>query len=300
MAIVLLGAMSTSTFAQNTSAPHEGQQAADAHLAALPANPNDYVRNAITHELEEQDKDHALWRYHLHREDEKNNVDRDVIQTREGQLSRTLLLWGKPLSKEERENDQARMQKQVSDPEERARHEKREKEDDAKARQMLQLIPQAFFFKYDGEGSGVVRLSFTPNPRFDPPNFESKVYRSLKGFLWIDRENTRLAGMDGTLFEDVNFGWGILGHLNKGGTFSVKQKDVGENHWEVISEEVNMNGRAVLFKTITRKQKQTRTEFRRVPNTMTIQQAYQILQQGEGSVTSEIQNHSQLRQVVTR
>lgn len=298
-AIVLLGGMSP-TFAQNPSAPREVQPSASTQPAGLPANANDYVRKAIAHELEEQDNDHVLWRYHLHREDEKNNVDRDVIQTREGQLSRTLLLWGKPLSKEERENDQARMQKQVNDPEERARREKREKEDDAKARQMLQLIPDAFFFKYDGEGNGVVRLSFTPNPHFDPPNFESKVYRSLKGFLWIDRENTRLAGMDGTLFEDVNFGWGILGHLNKGGTFSVKQRDVGENHWEVVSEEVNMNGRAVLFKTITRKQKQTRTEFRRVPSTITIQQAYKILLQGEGSVTSENQTHSQLRQAVVR
>jgi len=299
-AIVFLGGVSTLTFAQNPSAPREAQPPASAQLAGLPANPNDYVRKAIAHELEEQDHDHTLWRYHLHREDEKNNVDRDVIETHEGQLSRTLLLWGKPLSAAERENDQARMQRQVNDPEERARHAKREKEDGAKARQMLQLIPEAFFFNYDGEGNGVVRLSFVPNPHFDPPNFESKVYRSLKGFLWIDRENTRLAGIDGTLFEDVNFGWGILGHLNKGGTFSVKQKDVGENHWEVVSEEVNMNGRAVLFKTITRKQKQMRTEFRHVPNTITIQQAYQILQQGEGSATSENRTHSQLRQVVSR
>src|SRR5262249_27903444 len=100
--------------------------------------------------------------------------------------------------------------------------------------------------------------------------------------------------------EDVNFGWGILGHLNKGGTFSVKQKDVGDNHWEPVSEEVNMNGRAVLFKTISRKQKQTRTDFRRVPSDITIQQAYHILQQDAGSATSENQDKSQLKQLVAK
>jgi hypothetical protein len=262
-------------------------------MAPLPADPNAYMRLAIDHELKAQDQDRTLWRYHLHREDEKNNVDKDVIETREGQLSRTLLLWGKPLNAEERQNDRERMQHQVSDPEERARREKRERDDGAKARQMLRLIPEAFFFTYAGEEKGLVRLTFVPNPRFDPPSFEAKVYRSLKGTLWIERESMRLWGMDGMLFEDVNFGWGLLGHLNKGGTFCVRQKDVGAGHWDVVSEEVNMLGRAVVFKTITRKQKQTRTDWKRMPDSITIQDAYQMLLRDPGpSAHNSPQNES--------
>ena len=287
LAIVLLGVMSSPTAPQTPSAPapsHEMQvPGASSGTTPLPHDANQFVHQAILHELEELDRDQSMWRYHLHREDEKSNVDRDVIETKEGQLSRTLLLWGKPLTAQERETDEQRMQRQVSDPEERVRHDKREKEDGAKARQMLGLIPAAFIFTYDGEENGLVRLTFVPNPRFDPPNFEAKVYRSLKGILRIDRASMRLAGMEGTLFEDVNFGWGLLGHLNKGGTFSVKQRNVGDNHWDVVSEEVNMMGRAVVFKTITRKQKQTRTEFRRVPASLTMQQAYQMLLRDPGS-----------------
>jgi hypothetical protein len=295
--MVLLGAMSPAAAPQISPEPspsHPIQVPAPDSIAPLPLDANVFVRQAIKHDVEEQDRDQSFWRYHLHREDEKSNVDRDVIETREGQLSRTLLLWGKPLTVQERQNDEERMQHQVGDPEERARREKREKDDGAKARQMLLLIPDAFIFTYDGQENGLVRLAFVPNPHFDPPNFEAKVYRSLKGFLWIDRESMRLAGIDGTLFEDVNFGWGLLGHLNKGGTFHVRQKNVGEGHWDVVSEDVNMVGRAVIFKTITRKQKQTRTDFQRVPNSMSIREAYQILLRdpipsGHNQDTSELQ-----------
>jgi hypothetical protein len=244
----------------------------------LPQNPNEYVRQMIEHELTELNHDHTHWRYHLHREDEKNNYDRDVIETPQGSLARTLLMGGKPLSSEQRQKDEERMRKLVSDPQERDQRVKREKEDDEKVEKMLRSIPQAFAFKYEGEENGLLRLSFVPNPHWDPPSLELRIFKSLKGNLWADLNANRLAGIDGTLFEDVSFGWGILGRLYKGGTFKVMQKDVGDGHWTVVSEEVNMTGRAVLFKTITRKQAEIFTDFRRVPDSITMSQAYEMLE----------------------
>lgn len=233
-----------------------------------------------------QAHDHTRWRYHYHREDEKNNSDRDVIDTSEGSLARVVLLWGRPLTAEERQKDEERMRRQVNDVEERSRISKRNKEDDDKVVKMLRAIPKAFIFKYEGEENGVVRLSFVPNPRYEPGSMEQKVFRSLKGTVYIDSAQKRLAGVEGTLFEDVNFGWGILGHLNKGGTFKVTQKDLGDGHWEIGSEEVNMVGRAVLFKNITRKQKEIFTNFRRMPDSITLSQAFDILEKESGSAVS--------------
>jgi hypothetical protein len=269
--------------AQSQQAP--GPQLASPTLPPLPQDANEYVRQAIEHELAAQAGDHVHWRYHYHREDEKNNADREVIETSEGSLARVMLLWGKPLTAEQREKDIERMRKQVSDPEERARIAKRNKDDDEKVGKMLRAIPQALTFKYEGEENGVERLSFVPNPKYDPPSMEQKIFRSLNGTLYIDRAQNRLAGVDGTLFEDVNFGWGILGRLYKGGTFKVMMKDLGDGHWEVGSEEVNMIGRAVLFKTITRKQKEVYTDFRRMPDSITMAQAFDILQKESDSVS---------------
>lgn len=243
----------------------------------LPQNANEYVRGMIDHELEALKQDHTHWRYHLHREDDKNNYDRDVIETSQGSLARTLLLWGKPLTAEQREKDEERMRKLVSDPEERAQRAKREREDDERIEKMLRAIAQAFIFKYEDDSDGVLRLSFVPNPHWEPPSMELHIFRSLKGNLWADLRANRLAGIDGTLVEDVTFGWGLLGRLYKGGTFKVTQKDIG-GHWTVVAEEVNMTGRAVLFKTITRKQREIFTGFSRVPDSITMAEAYEMLQ----------------------
>jgi hypothetical protein len=109
----------------------------------------------------------------------------------------------------------------------------------------------------------------------------------MSGTLWIDRAGARLSRMDGSLFEDVTFGWGLLGRLNKGGTFSVTQSRVGENHWEITGLDVKMTGHAVIFKSINVRQIQRLTDFHRVSDDLTISQAYQLLEKGEHSVSAE-------------
>jgi hypothetical protein len=295
-AVVFVGVVAALVAAQDqasTPRPQEIQSHAS-EATRLPEDANQYVRTAVQHELAEQDRDHSHWRYSLHREDSKGSQDRDVIETTEGSLSRTLLKWGRPLTAQEQQEDEARIQRQISDPDERAKHAKREKKDAEKARQMLRAIPEAFTFSYDGEDSGLVRLAFIPNPHFEPPNFEQRVFRSMHGKLWIDHNSSRLARIEGELFEDVNIGFGLLGHLNKGGTFKVVRKDVGEGNWEIISEEVNMTGRAAIFKTISEKQKQLLTGFRRVPDSLSLREAYQMLSKDPNSVSAN-NDHAEVR-----
>jgi len=255
-------------------------------LPPLPQDPGAYVRQSIQHELACQDNDHSHWRYRFHREDEKYNYDRDVIDAKDGEIARTVLLNGLPLTQDDRQRDEDRMKKLVEDPEIRAKRDKRMRDDDEKARQMLRAIPDAFLFKYDGEENGMVRLTFTPNPHFVPPTRELQVFRAMTGKVWIARGPDRLAGIEGTLFEDVTFGWGLLGRLNKGGTFKVKQRDVGEGHWVVTSLDVNMFGKALLFKTINARQKEYRTDFHRLPDTITMAQAYELLEKSENNPVS--------------
>jgi hypothetical protein len=257
-------------------------------LPPLPKDANQFVRDAIKHQMEADAADHTHWRYHIHREDEKGSQDRDVIDTKEGQLARTLLINGRPLTAEQRAADEARMKKLVDDPSERAKRDKRSKEDEEKGVQMFKAIPDAFIFKYAGAENGQVRLSFFPNPHYDPPTRELQVFRSLSGMIWIDRAALRMSRLDGSLFEDVTFGWGLLGRLNKGGTFSVKQSCVGGDHWEIVALDVKMSGHAVIFKTINVKQLQRMTEFHRIRDNMTISEAYRLLEK-DSSVSAENQ-----------
>jgi hypothetical protein len=270
------------------SAQYQGQRLPDQTKStpALLSDPNQFVRQAIYHSIEAEKNDHTHWRYRFHREDEKNNYDRDVVETEQGELARTLLLHGQPLSAEDRKRDEERMQKLVSSEEERAQRSKRINEDGEKAQQMFKAIPDAFDFKYDGTEAGMVRLTFYPKRNYDPPNRDLKVFRSMSGSVLIDPEQHRLARIDGRLFEDVTFGWGFLARLNKGGTFRVTQREVAPGHWEIVGLDVKMSGHAIIFKSISFIQHEVKSEFQRVPDGLTLAQAYQILEKDDGAVSA--------------
>ena len=266
-----------------------GAQHPSSPVAPLPNDPNQFVREMVQHELEAEDKDHSHWRYRLHKEDDAGAYDRDVIETKEGSIARTILINGQPLNAEQRSRDDERMKKLVDDPEERARREKRSKQDEQKYRELLKAIPDAFIFKYDGSEGELTKLTFTPNPKYSPPSRELTVYHAMTGSLWVDHAAMRLAVIEGRLMEDVRFGWGILGHLDKGGTFKVVQKKVGEGHWDAVSVDLNLQGRAIIFKTLNIKQKQVLSEYRRVSDDLTISGAYEILQRNNSSVAASSQ-----------
>jgi hypothetical protein len=271
------GQSSKQTSAGQTSGTQEPQ---------LPSDPNQFIRQVVQHELAAGEADHSHWMYHLHREDDKGAQDRQVIETKDGSIARVLLINGQPLTPEQRNSDEERMKRLVSSPEERARREKRNKEEEEKARQLLKAIPDAFIFKYEGNEGTLTRLSFSPNPNYNPPTRELTVYHAMVGKFWADRVALRLAKIDGRLTEDVNFGWGILGHLDKGGTFTVIQNNVGENHWDTVLLDVQMQGRAVIFKTIAVKEKQVLTNFHRVPDDLSMDKAFEMLHKTEASVSA--------------
>lgn len=257
--------------------------------STLPDDANQLVREAVQNELNGEGKDQTHWRYHLHREDDRGSQDRDVIETKEGSLAKTLLINGRPLTPEQRDQDEVRMKKLVSDPNERAKRDHRLHQDEERAHQLLKAIPDAFVFKYDGIDGSQVRLTFKPNSNYTPTTRELTVYHAMTGKVWIDQAARRLSKIEGQLFENVNFGWGLLGHLEKGGTFRVIQQDVGSGHWSTVQLDINMQGRAVVFKTINVKQKETLTEFRRVPDDLSMAQAFGLLEKAASTISANNQ-----------
>src|SRR5580698_3837899 len=133
-AIYLCSASLTLAMAQGPTKP------STENLPRLPQDATLYAREAFQHQLEANNSDHTHWRYHIHREDEKGAQDRDVIETKEGEIARTLFINGQPLTAEQRSDDEARMKKLIEDAGERAKREKRLKDDRDKGDQMLKAI----------------------------------------------------------------------------------------------------------------------------------------------------------------
>jgi hypothetical protein len=66
----------------------------------------------------------------------------------------------------------------------------------------------------------------------------------------------------------------------------VEQREVGKGHWELTRMDVNMNGKALFFKTIDVKQEVRNLNFKPVPSGVTLQQAALMLKRDSADSTS--------------
>ncbi|MGA3055882.1 MAG: hypothetical protein ABSD63_16880 [Candidatus Korobacteraceae bacterium] len=260
-AIILFGSM---TLAQ--SAPGSQEVSADK-----------LARSVVANELKFQDEDHAQWAYRQEKEEAGKKQTKRTIETKDGDLSRLLAINDHPLTAKQLQKENQRIQELVSNPTEQRRLQRARNTETEQGRRLFKMLADAFVYNYAGREGDLIKLSFRPNPNFQPPSLEARVFHDMEGELWVDGQQERLAAMNGRLTGDVKFGGGLLGRLNKGGHFEVRQEEVAAGHWEMAAMAVDMKGKALFFKTINVQQTETRNDFQRVADDLTLTQAADIL-----------------------
>lgn len=245
-------------------------------IMAYGQDPKALVQRMVQHELQAHN-DRSHWMYTDSMTDDSGTKVKEVVETHSGSLALTLSENGKPISQSKRMQEEAELRQKAQDPGEIKKAEKASDEDARKATEMMKILPDAFEYSLVGDNGEQVHLHFVPNPNFDPPTREAKVFHSMAGDMFIDKKSERLAGLSGTLESNVKFGFGILGRLQKGGTFEVRQKEVAPGHWELTLLDVHISGKALFFKSIEEQQHETRTEYHEVPDDLTPQDAVAIL-----------------------
>jgi hypothetical protein len=83
--------------------------------------------------------------------------------------------------------------------------------------------------------------------------------------------------LDGQLEENVDFGYGILGRLYKGGWFRLQRTQVSSTEWKAERLEIHMNGRALFLKTISRETSEVRGGFAPIPAGLNLAQGVRLL-----------------------
>jgi hypothetical protein len=255
-------------------------------LLGVPAHPqsvpnstmsvNDLVRRVVTNELNFQD-DHTNWMYRLEKEQYGKKQVEEIVETKEGSFSRLLAVNGLPLTPKQQSEEDERGRELLTS---RSAQQKLRRSLDAETlqgRRLFKMLPDAFVFSYAGSSGNLVKLSFRPNPSFHAPSLEARVFHDMEGEMWIDCKQERLAGFDGHLTQAVKFGFGLLGHLDKGGHFEVRQAEVVPGHWDMTTLSLEMTGKALLFASIGVQKKENHQDFHRVPDDLTLTQAADIL-----------------------
>ncbi|HLW97933.1 MAG TPA: hypothetical protein VKR82_04755 [Candidatus Acidoferrales bacterium] len=257
------------------SLPSSPQQTNDP-AAVVRGHEQQFVQEIISNELNEQRQDHSLWQFKQDKDEYGRRDTLAVFETERGDIDRLIAINGQPLTAEQARTEDVRIAKLISDPKQIQAEEQERWEDQQKELRLLRMLPNAFRYQYASTENGLIKLNFTPDPAFHSTDHESQVFHELAGAIWFDPAAKRLAHMEGRLLGPVKFGWGILGHLDEGGAFSVTQQDVGSGFWEMTDLDVHMNGKALFFKTISVKQDQHNFDYKPVPSTATLVDAARV------------------------
>ncbi|HUI85069.1 MAG TPA: hypothetical protein VL240_12640 [Candidatus Binatia bacterium] len=202
----------------------------------------------------------------------------EAIETTKCWLSWPVSYNGHPPTPEQQKAAKQELDRLVRDDHARRQNRAAIDQDARKSAALLRMLPDAFLFTSHGTQQGNIRLSFQPNPRFQPPSREAKVFHNMEGTLVINAKEIRLVSLSGRLRSDVTFGAGFLGRLHKGGTFHVEQTKVAPDDWETSLIDVHIAGRALLFHTISEQQHQINADFRPAPSDLSLAQAASMLE----------------------
>ena len=248
--------------------------------AASALQNNALVKRALAAEVKSAQGRQQQMRYRLRKATPHFISTKEIFETKDGAVARLLSINDRPLSQADEQKEETRLNQLLADPNRQRRRKQAQEEDAGRALKVLRVLPDAFLYEYAGTGIGpsgkVERFTFVPNPRFNPPDLETQVLTAMSGELWVDPAQERVTRLEGHLQEDVDFGWGILGRLNKGGWIVLEQAEVGDHQWRIVHFKMNMSGR-VVFKNKVFDTSEDESEFAPVASGIGYQQAIQIL-----------------------
>jgi len=266
-------------------------------------SPTNLVRQTVQNEI--KSSSHARFMYLDRKQGSHDSQTRLVVETSDVSPEMLVARNDKPISPDERRAEELRLDALSRNPEELRKRQKADREETEHTMRIMKALPDAFLYEADGTepgkqgvgraGDSLVRLKFRPNPKYNAPSRVEQVLQGMQGYLLIDAQQHRIARIDGTLFKDVNFGWGILGHLDRGGHFLVEQGDVGKDDWEITRMDLAFSGKELLFKNLNIKSQELCSDFRQVPFNLTFTQGVELLKKQSPEVADNLpqENKSQ-------
>jgi hypothetical protein len=250
-------------------------------------SPAELVRATVANEIAAANNTPVRHMFRSRKQTPRGTQTHLYVETNDAIAGMLIAQNDQPLSSEQQKAENDHLAWLVNNPEQLRKKHAREKEDTERTLRIVKALPNAFRYEYDGTeasepnvgkvGDELVRLKFAPNPGYSPPSREEQVLDGMQGYLLIDARQKRIARIDGTLFREVSFGWGIIGHLDKGGYFRVQQADVDQGDWEITAIALKMTGKILMFKSISMNSNEVLSDFQRVPEDLPFTKGVELL-----------------------
>ncbi len=239
-------------------------------------SPHDLVKDVVYNELQER-RQVSLWQYREEKRVASQTMIRQDVETRSGIVYRVLARQGRPLDPAAQKKETERLNNLVRNSAEQARMKQDAQVEEQRLQRLMTAMPEAFSYTYDGMTDGNLRLKFVPNPAYTPQTYEARVYHGLAGEIWIQPQLKRLVKIDAHIVSEIDFGYGLFGRIEKGGSFQIERAHVAPNRWKTTLLDVHISGRVVFFKAINKDQHEVRSSFQPVPSDLGVPGAVAIL-----------------------
>ena len=180
------------------------------------------------------------------------------------QIRRLTAKNGKPLSTEEQAKEDKKIEKIVTNLEDReakkqakiARQSADEKpEEEDKRVSVAELLRASNLVNPRRErfrGRDVIVFDFEPNPNFDFTNVKSflKFFGKMTGVMWIDVQDKQVTRLEAALADNFKVGGGIMANMKKGAAFISESERVNDEVWLPSRVELNAVVKVILVKGI--------------------------------------------------
>lgn len=200
-----------------------------------------------------------------------------VVETAMGKVRLLLEEDGRPLSAERMAVERERLAEIVAHPGEFQRREQSMKNDEEHAEQMLALLHKAFLFDEPRPESGDVRIAYRPDPAYQPRTMEEKVLHAMSGAVLVDERTKQLHRIEGKIPADVSLGYGILGTVHAGSSFSTEHEMEPGGEWKDALVNTAIEGKVALFKEIGRNEHVVHSDFRLLADGISVADAVALL-----------------------
>jgi hypothetical protein len=235
----------------------------------LDSKAQELVKVATQTELTASTYDHSLWHYKdVDRKPGMGETVSRVVETAHGSLSKKIEINGRALSPDELKEQDSKVEAFVHDPALQAKQRKDGAQDDKRAEDMLKLLPTAFVWSVKSEDAKTVTLAYVPDPNFVPPTMETRVFAAMAGEIVVDKQQHRIQTIKGKLFD-------------------VERRELAPGIWQITESHVHILGHVLLFKNIGEQDDEVKSEFRRVPQETTLEQAAFMLRRQPESLDAQ-------------
>ncbi len=244
------------------------------------------IQQAVAYQLE--DYHHSTWalRYRVHRVDGKEDTVRDLVESANGNVGRTIARQGQPLTPEQDALEQQRLRSLT--PAEMKHHSHGSENSDKYGLDLMRAMPSAMTYTLaPGQPqlpqfpTQQIVLDYTPNPQFHPANTAESLLTGVAGRLWLDARTHHLLRLELNITRNLNLALGLIARVYQGGTMVYEQRPVGGGHDAYSHIEINVTLRELMVKTVPYHSTLDTSEMTLLPSPPSLQDAVTMLLSGQ-------------------